>query len=548
MKFFLFPRFAITEQILSRLNLDRIFSVTHSVATIENKIQKNSPNTLLFAALTAVFAVFFWEAGNVEAAINGVLRVHPANQRYFTDNSGKAIYLTGSHTWSNFVEEPTETPDILFDYPGYLDFLAANNHNFIRFWSFMPQYLRFGVLQTSQAPLPWARTGGGTAKDGKPKFNLTQFNQTYFDRLRSRTIAARDHGIYVSVMLFEGWCLAGQELGKDRECWTYHPFNAANNSNGINADANGDGVGYEFYTSAIPTAAKDLQKAYIRKVVDTVNDLDNVLYEIVNEATPKSVSWQYEIINYLKSYEATKAKKHPVGMTTVYTNDKNTEIFNSPADWISPGNLSNSTLTADYRNNPPANDGTKIILLDTDHLWGIGGDRVWIWKSFTRGLNPIYMDLMELLTDTDPARSGARKAMGHTLTYANTMNLAAMTPSSSPSDCSTTYCLKNPGREYLVYQPAGGSFTANLPAWLRKFISKITKRQVGGAFTVDLPAGDYNYEWFNPATGLRDGTGTATAAGGNESFTPPPTISGDAVLYLIRKSAATPPASITEDN
>src|SRR5678815_18433 len=32
----------------------------------------------------------------------GPLRVHPTNPRYFTDGSGKAIYLTGSHTWNNF--------------------------------------------------------------------------------------------------------------------------------------------------------------------------------------------------------------------------------------------------------------------------------------------------------------------------------------------------------------------------------------------------------------------------------------------------------------
>ena len=29
------------------------------------------------------------------------LTVHPTNSRYFTDGSGKSIYLTGSHTWNN---------------------------------------------------------------------------------------------------------------------------------------------------------------------------------------------------------------------------------------------------------------------------------------------------------------------------------------------------------------------------------------------------------------------------------------------------------------
>ncbi len=29
----------------------------------------------------------------------GPLRVHPDNPRYFTDDSGRAVYLTGAHTW-----------------------------------------------------------------------------------------------------------------------------------------------------------------------------------------------------------------------------------------------------------------------------------------------------------------------------------------------------------------------------------------------------------------------------------------------------------------
>jgi len=29
----------------------------------------------------------------------GPLRLHPANPRYFADRHGRAVYLTGSHTW-----------------------------------------------------------------------------------------------------------------------------------------------------------------------------------------------------------------------------------------------------------------------------------------------------------------------------------------------------------------------------------------------------------------------------------------------------------------
>jgi hypothetical protein len=55
------------------------------------------------------------------------------------------------------------------------------------------------------SPHPWRRSGPGKATDGKPKFDLDQFDQAFFDRIRSRTIAASDRGIYLSIMLFQGY-------------------------------------------------------------------------------------------------------------------------------------------------------------------------------------------------------------------------------------------------------------------------------------------------------------------------------------------------------
>jgi hypothetical protein len=79
-------------------------------------------------------------------------------------------------------------------------------------------------------PQPWPRTGAGTAKDGKPKFDLEVFNESYVDRLRERVIAAREAGIYVAVMLFDGWALHISPAPDNVEG---HPFHAANNVNGV---------------------------------------------------------------------------------------------------------------------------------------------------------------------------------------------------------------------------------------------------------------------------------------------------------------------------
>jgi hypothetical protein len=434
---------------------------------------------------------------------SGPLRVHRDNRRYFTDGSGKAIYLTGSHTWSNLTDMGSSDPPPRFDFDAYLNFLDRLNHNFIRMWTWesvtwKPGHWRPGATHTV-APHPFARTGPGNAVDGKPKFDLTKYDRDYFDRLRSRVAAAARRGIYVSVMLFEGWALQFSEGS-----WKTHPFHPANNVNGIDGDVNRDGKGLEVHTlgNAEVTA---LQEAYIRKVIDTVGDLDNVLYEISNENHPPSTAWQYHMIKYIHRYESGRAKQHPVGMTFQYRGGSNRTLLDSPADWISPNH------EGGYRDNPPAGDGSKVILSDTDHLWGIGGNQAWVWKSFLRGLNPLFMDPYDgvvLGNRFDAKWDPVRKSLGHTLRLVRRIDLAAMTPHNELA--SSGYCLAHAAAdtaEYLVYVPEGGRVTVDLSAAPK-----------------ELEA-----EWFNPTSGASKVAG-AIKGGAPRTVTAP--FAGDAVLRI----------------
>ena len=72
-------------------------------------------------------------------------------------------------------------------------------------------------------------------------------------------------------------------------------------------DANGDGQGAEYNTLQPDDMGRrvlELQLAYVRQAIDTVNDLDNVLYEICNEGKRHTRDWQYEMVRYVKSVEA----------------------------------------------------------------------------------------------------------------------------------------------------------------------------------------------------------------------------------------------------
>lgn len=424
----------------------------------------------------------------------GPLRVHPANPRYFTDGRGKAIYLCGSHTWENLQDGAIPTYTVItmpFDYDAYLDLLKRDGHNYIRLW-------RWEL--TTHEPQPWARAGPYNALDGKPKFDLTKHDRVYFDRLRRRLVAAGERGIYVGIMLFEDWIFMNKRTDHPFEL---HPFHKDNNINGINGDPNGDGWGIEIHTLQVPEVV-DIQKAYVNKVIETVNDLDNVLYEVCNEGLGHTRDWQYEMVKYIKEVEAGKPKQHPVGMTSV--GDMNRICLNGPADWTSLATVNFDVATDSWASAPPAADGLKVDLLDTDHIgWKVFIEdakltTAWVWKSFTRGHNTL---LMENLSDSAGWIAG-RAAMGYARRYAEKMDLAAMMPQNELS--STGYCLSNPGAEYLVYQPEIGPFTVN------------------------LRAGTYRYEWFNPEAGMAVGDGTVTAAGGSQSFNPP--FNGDAVLHL----------------
>jgi hypothetical protein len=436
---------------------------------------------------------------------NGPLRVCRDNPRYFADEDGRALLLTGSHVWYNLVDMSPEDPPRPFDYEAYLKWMKGLGHNFMRMWAWeMAQWdtkangahARKDVTMFYVALHPWLRSGDGKALDGKPKFDLTQFNPRYFERLRQRVEAARQKGIYVSIMLFEGWAMQRIEDG-----WKMHPFHPQNNVNGINGDSNSDGKGLEVHELAVAKVT-EIQKAYIRKVIDTVNDLDNVLYEISNENHPESTPWQYAMIRYIHEYEKGKPVQHPVGMTFQFKGGKNQDLFDSPADWISPN------PEGGYRDNPPANDGRKVILTDTDHLWGIGGDQTWVWKSFTRGLNPIFMDPYDgvvLGRPFDAKFESLRRSMGYALNFSKRLDLNKCKPRNNLS--TTGYCLTNPGRQYLIYQPQG---RAKLDVKLRK--------------------GKYSVEWFDPKTGKTVLKKQVSAEPEQTTFVNP--VEGEAILFV----------------
>jgi hypothetical protein len=204
----------------------------------------------------------------------------------------------------------------------------------------------------------------------------------------------------------------------------------------------------------------------------------------------------------------------------------NDVLFNSPADWISPGfddvilgQPRANPSSGRWYNDPPPSDGTKVVISDTDHFAPGMGDALWAWKSFLRGHHPILMDfgIIDVANPLDPslgvppyaAFEACRYAMGDTLRFARRIPLVDLEPRADLT--STGFALASPGESYVVLQPAAEPFT------------------------VTLPAATYTLEWYSLKNRETRGAGTmVVAAEAPVTFTTPFASGGPSVLYLQR--------------
>lgn len=419
----------------------------------------------------------------------GPLTIHPDNPRWFADADGRAVFLVGSHTWAN-LQEIRRAGDRSFDHDAWLAFMVEHRFNFQRLWIW--EHAAWATWTKEKLlvdPLPYVRRGPGPALDGGMKFDLDRFDEVFFDRLRARLIVCRDRGIYCAVMLFQGF--SSKKL-KSRthtgDPFPGHPFHAANNVQGFNGDADGDSV-----LDLDAPAVRARHVAFIRKVVDTVNDLDNVLYEVVNEGGTED--WQKFVVQTVQEYERTKPRQHLVGITGAGAVNLPAALA-SDAQWVSPagGDLPGKP----FASNPPAWGEKKPSVLDTDHIWGHGIDPQWPWKCFTRGHHVQFMDpwgplagwrdgapgsLAALQNTADfPGYAEARLAMRNTARLAAGLDLAKFVPAGALA--STGYCLADAGNSYVVYLPGGGGVDLDLTAAPGEFratwIAAITGREIPG--------------------------------------------------------------------
>src|ERR671914_531591 len=113
------------------------------------------------------------------------LQLHPQNPHYFLFREQPAVLITSAEHYGAVL-------NLDFDYEKYLETLAADQLNLTRTFSgaYVEPQGAFNIARNTLAPdegrfiCPWPRSSEPGYAGGGAKFDLSRYDEAYFDRLR----------------------------------------------------------------------------------------------------------------------------------------------------------------------------------------------------------------------------------------------------------------------------------------------------------------------------------------------------------------------------
>jgi hypothetical protein len=218
----------------------------------------------------------------VAVVASGPIRLHPENPHYFL-YKGKTLAIVSS------AEHYGAVINLDFDYRKYLETLAEEGMNYTRLFTgtyFEVPGESFRIRNNTLAPgkgrvlTPWEMV---TDAGGKEKYDLSQWNDAYFERLKDFLRRAQEKDIIVEITLFSS-------VYADR-MWNICPQNPANN---INLESGLDRKDVHTLNNG---KLFEYQAAVVRKLVHELNGFDNFFFEIQNEPWSDRSVPVYNLIN-----------------------------------------------------------------------------------------------------------------------------------------------------------------------------------------------------------------------------------------------------------
>lgn len=408
----------------------------------------------------------------------GPIRLHPENPHYLQFRGKPTVLVTSGEHYGAVLNGE-------FDYEPYLDELAEHGLNQTRTFSgaYREVESSFDIADNPLAPdpehyvSPWPRSDEPGANDGGNKFDLSRFNEAYFERLKDFLSEAAERGVVVEFVFF---CPFYEEV-----LWEVNPMNAANNINGVG------NVGREAVYALEEEALTEVQMRFVEKVVRELNGFDNLYYEICNEPYFHGVTeeWQRRVAETIVETEEGLAKMHLIAQNIANESariedpDPRVSIFNF--HYAEP-----VAVTANYDLNKPIGDDETGFDGQADgpyraEAWNFmlaGGA---IFSHLDYSFTPEHPDgTAELRTSPGGGGESIRRQLGFLKRFMEGLDFVAMAPDNSVildgvPEGAEARALVEPGEAYAIYIDGGSE----------------------ASLALELPSGRYRARWMNTKTG-----------------------------------------------
>jgi hypothetical protein len=421
------------------------------------------------------------------------IRLHPENGHYFLWRQRPTILVTSGEHYGAVL-------NLEFDFERYLATLAADGLNLTRVFSGTYREVNdsFGITDNTLAPppgryaCPWARSDKPGYSGGGNKFDLSRWDNTYFERLRRFMAAARQQGVVVEYNLF---CPL-----YDEHVWTASPMNTINNVNGIGSCPRDEVLSLKH------PAIVNVQLDFVRKVVDELNEYDNLYFEVCNEPYIRNVSeqWQRRIIEFIVATEKELPNRHLIslnvanGRKKVENPNPAVSIFNFhyciPPDVVAM----NYDLNRVIGENETGFRG-KHDLLYRDEGWNflLAGGALYNNLDYSFTAAHPNGDFVEY-TSPGGGSPKLRRQLGILKRFVESFDFVRMRPDDAivrdVSDGLAVRVLAERQKQYAIY--------LHVPlAQKPERIADYLRDRADGTITIDIPAGRYLAQWIDTLTG-----------------------------------------------
>ncbi len=374
-------------------------------------------------------------------ASQGIPSIHPEDPHRL-QRDGQTWYPVGYYPALGALT--TDQNDYATYYKTLLDTLARHEINYLRNAFTMGQ-------QYGNAIVPYQRTGPGTAADGRPKYDLSQFNQAHFDYWFDVVSYANKKNIVVQIPLLDFWHNSRwviEKTGDPTREWglKYDFYQGRNNINGVDVNTHG-----EWLDPADPVF--EYQKALIAKAIETLGGLPNIVWEVANE--PKSLpdgrtdAWLAQLADFITRYEKSLGlKPHLVVPRDIPRHE------DTPGHWLDPPARVHAELVERFSDDQPliSDNDCCVETPPADYR------RHKAWAALTAGAHVSLFHY--LLYDTaivhSPDAAEGMRYLGFLNRFlrARQIDLAGMAPADRL--VSRGWALARAGEEYVIYLPSGG--------------------------------------------------------------------------------------------